>query len=88
MALRFPADLASPAEATGTGTVATLSLVDAYAQLSPADGITALGAARAALIVGQFAAPFSLEYLTPFELLRTARRSQAVDDVAHDASWA
>ena len=64
-------------------TVAGVSLTDAYVELAPpptaAPAGSLLAALHPAMVAGQFKTPFSLEYLTPFGLLKSANRSQAVD---------
>ena len=79
VAVRVQADFSAVGR-TSHDTVPAISLTDAYIQLSPHDTASgATGVLHPAFIAGQFRTPFSLEYLTPFSLLRTANRSQAVD---------
>jgi hypothetical protein len=63
-------------------TVAGFTLTDAYVQLSPPDSAWHHPNFKTALILGQFKQPFSLEYLTSFAYLKTANRSQAVDNLS------
>jgi Phosphate-selective porin O and P len=62
-------------------TVSGFTLTDAYVQLSPPDSVWHHPKIKPALILGQFKQPFSLEYLTSFAYLKTANRSQAVDNL-------
>ncbi|MGI8497880.1 MAG: hypothetical protein ACR2OG_09915 [Gemmatimonadaceae bacterium] len=66
-------------------TVSGFTLTDAYVELVPppdaAPAGSLLALLRPALVVGQFKMPFSLEYVTPFGLLKTANRSQVVDRI-------
>jgi hypothetical protein len=63
-------------------TVAGFTLTDAYVQLSPPDSAWHHPTLEPALILGQFKQPFSLEYITTFAHLKSADRSQAVDNLA------
>ncbi len=71
---------AIPGSRDSTGEFA---LTDAYLELSPPASALKPGSwakqLRPALLAGQFKAPFSLEYLTPFQLQKTADFAQAVD---------
>ena len=62
------------------------AVTDAYVQISPPVAALRPGTLadrlRPALLVGQFKAPFSLDYLTPVTLLKTVDRAQAVDQLA------
>lgn len=81
-AVRMQVDLSAVGRTRGD-TVPAIVLTDAYIALAPPD--TSSRVARAlhpVLLIGQFRAPFSLEYLTSFSLLTTANRSQAVDRLA------
>jgi hypothetical protein len=80
-AVRVQADLAATGRTTGD-TVPPFVLTDAFVQLSPPESSVVYRRFRPALLVGQFKAPFSLEYLTPFSLLRMVNRSQVVDSVS------
>lgn len=71
-ALRLQVDFTSTGLARAD-TVPAIVLTDAYIQLVPP------AARHAALVVGQFRTPFTLEFLTPFSLLQTATRSQPID---------
>lgn len=88
LALRIQGDLSNVGRVARDSSVAASLLTDAFVQLAPPRAAGAGGAtawyARVdpALLVGQFKAPFSLEYLTSFALLKTADRSQAVDRLA------
>jgi hypothetical protein len=77
-ALRLQVDYAATGRTTGD-TVPAIVLTDAFVQLVPSEPEGGARLAHAALLVGQFRTPFSLEFLTPFSLLQTANRSQAVD---------
>jgi hypothetical protein len=87
IAYRLQADFSAVGRLQRDSSVAATVLTDAYVQLfhAPAAGdsasrLAALASALApALVVGQFRVPFSLEYLTPFSLLKTANRSIVVD---------
>jgi hypothetical protein len=79
--LRVQSDLAALGRTSGD-TVPGFALTDAYAQLNPPNGWRLPASIRAALILGQFRTPFSLEYLTSFSLLHTTSRSQFVDRIA------
>jgi hypothetical protein len=66
-------------------TTSGFTLTDAYVELVPppekAPAGSLLATLRPALVAGQFKMPFSLEYVTPFGLLKTANRSQVVDRI-------
>ena len=83
IAYRLQADFSAIGRLQRDSTVPATVLTDAYVQLfhAPAAGDSAsrLAALAPALVVGQFRVPFSLEYLTPFSLLKTANRSLVVD---------
>lgn len=81
VAVRIQTDLAAIGQSRGD-TVPPISLTDAYVQLSSRDSVGWMRHVRPALIVGQFRAPFSLEFLTSFSQLLTANRSQASDRLA------
>ena len=81
-AVRMQVDLSAMGRTRGD-TVPAIVLTDAYIALAPPD--TSSQVARVfhpVLLIGQFRAPFSLEYLTSFSLLTTANRSQVVDRLA------
>jgi hypothetical protein len=77
-ALRIQADLSAVGRISGDS-VPAIVLTDAYGQVGFSDTSGLKGMLRPALIVGQFRAPFSLEFLSPFSYLQTANRSRAVD---------
>ncbi|HEX9108004.1 MAG TPA: hypothetical protein VF832_12265, partial [Longimicrobiales bacterium] len=85
LGIRLQAELAS--SQTGKlrpdSTVAGFTLTDAYLELIPPPAVTArsslLQEIRPALLVGQVKVPFSLEYLTPVNIIKTVDRSQVVD---------
>jgi len=84
LAYRLQADFSAAGRLQRDSTVPATVLTDAYVQLfyhptSKADSASRLAAFAPALIAGQFRVPFSLEYLTPFSLLKTANRSLVVD---------
>ena len=81
LAFRLQGDLSSAGRVASDSTVPASVLTDAYVQLTvPAGrGPALVRALDPALVVGQFRMPFSLEYLTPFSLLKSASRSQVVD---------
>jgi hypothetical protein len=74
-ALRLQVDYSATGRTSGD-TVPAIVLTDAYVLLVPPESV---GRLHPALVVGQFRTPFSLEFLTPFSLLRVPSRSQAVD---------
>ncbi len=88
MGVRLQADFSSATvgRERPDSTVPGFAVTDAYVQISPP--LTALQPGtladelRPALLVGQFKAPFSLEYLTPITILKTVDRAQAVDQLA------
>lgn len=78
-ALRVQADFSAIGRASGD-TIPAFTLTDAYVVLSLPDSLGWVARLlQPALVAGQFRTPFSLEYLTPFSVLPTANRSQAVD---------
>lgn len=77
-ALRMQGDFSAVGRTSGD-TVPAFALTDAYVQFIPPDSGALTTSLRPALVVGQFRAPFSLEYLTPFTQVTTVNRSQAVD---------
>lgn len=78
-ALRVQVDFSAVGRTSGDTVPATL-LTDAYVELVlPDTSGQAARLLRPAVVIGQFRMPFSLEYLTPFSVLTTANRSQAVD---------
>ena len=82
LAVRLQADLSNVGRVARDSSVAASLLTDAYLQLTPPPSSSAgawYAALEPALLVGQFRSPFSLEYLTPFSLLKTVNRSAAVD---------
>lgn len=81
LAVRLQADLSNVGRVARDSSVAASLLTDAYLQLTPPPSSAGAwyAALEPALLVGQFRSPFSLEYLTPFSLLKTVNRSAAVD---------
>lgn len=78
-ALRVQVDFSAIGRASGD-TIPAFTLTDAYVVLSLPNSLGWVPRLlRPALVAGQFRTPFSLEYLTPFSVLPTANRSQAVD---------
>lgn len=78
-ALRVQADFSAIGRGSGD-TIPAFLLTDAYVVLSLPDSLGWVARQlQPALVAGQFRTPFSLEYLTPFSVLPTANRSQAVD---------
>ena len=85
MGVRLQADFSSgqTGRTRADSSVAGFTLTDGYAELAaPTSRPGTVADLRPALIAGQFKAPFSLEYLTPFSILKTVDRSQAVDSLA------
>ena len=89
VAFRLQAELSSAGRVSRDSTVTSTVLTDGYVQLgrppradSSASVRSWMAAAAPVLIAGQFRVPFSLEYLSPFSLLRTANRSAPVDRIA------
>ncbi|GAC1517165.1 MAG: hypothetical protein NVS1B4_16350 [Gemmatimonadaceae bacterium] len=81
-AVRLQGDFSSIGRAVGD-TVPAFVLTDAFVELTPEETPDATRSApRTTLILGQFKTPFALEYLTPFTVLATANRSQAVERLA------
>ncbi len=78
--VKLQGNLAALGRSTGD-TIPGFVVTDAYVQLAPPNE-RAIGGIRPTVILGQFKAPFSLEYLTGFSLLQTAGRSQVVEQLA------
>ncbi len=84
LGVRLQADLAGmQVSRAGTDSARGFALTDGYAELSaPVSWLrpgTLAERLRPTLLVGQFKAPFSLEYLTPITILKTTDFAQAVD---------
>lgn len=84
LAIKLQGDLSGgvSGHVSGDSAVRGFELTDAYAQITPPDSVHLPHGLRPALLVGQFKQPFSLEYLTSFAYLRTASRSEAVNQLA------
>ena len=82
IAVRLQADFATLGRTRGDTVPASL-ITDAYIQLAPTDTASRLvQMLRPVLLLGQFKAPFSLEYLTSSTSVITADRSMAADRLA------
>ena len=85
LGIRVQAEFSSSqtGRARADSSVAGFSLTDGYLELTPPPSLTGrsrlLTEVRPALLAGQLKLPFSLEYLTPFSMIKTVSRSQAVD---------
>ena len=82
IAVRLQADFSTLGRTRGDTVPASL-ITDAYIQLAPTDTASRLvKTLRPVLLLGQFKAPFSLEYLTSSTSVITADRSMAADRLA------
>jgi hypothetical protein len=81
LAFRLAGDLSNTGRVGRDSTVPASMLTDAFVQLTVprGRGASLVRWLAPALVVGQFRTPFSMEYLTPFQSLKTANRSQVVD---------
>jgi hypothetical protein len=82
VALKVQADFATVGRTTGSSgdTIPGLLITDAFIQLVPPDTASRITRMlRPALLIGQFKAPFSLEYLTSSTSLLTANRAFPAD---------
>ena len=88
LGVRLQADFSSATvgRERADSTVPGFAATDAFVEISPPVAALRPGTLadrlRPALLVGQFKAPFSLEYLTPVTVLKTVDRAQAVDQLA------